>query len=220
MKKFLFPLAFGVLGTVILLSLGGWQLQRLAWKKEILSRIETQIAADPVPIFSVPFEEFQSVSAEGLITGPEAHALTSQQFDGVGFRVISVFETGGRRILLDRGFVPESRKNAVRPPVRARITGNFRTVEESDGFTPPPDLEKNFWFARDVPELARVLGTEPILIILRETSETDPDVKPAPVTTQGIPNDHLQYAVTWFALAIAWAGMTAFLLWRIRQSSD
>lgn len=220
MCRYLVPLVFGVVGTAILLSLGIWQLQRLAWKRAVLAQIETQIAADPVPIFSVPFQEFQAVSAEGLITGPEAHVLTSQQHDGVGFRIISVFETADRRILLDRGYVPQNRKSDTRPPVRARITANFRTVAESDGFTPPPDLEANYWFARDIPALAETLNTEPVLIILRETSETEPPVRPAPVTTQGIANDHLQYAVTWFAMAIAWAGMTAFLLWRIRQSTD
>ena len=99
----------------------------------------------------------------------------------------------------------------------ASVIANFRTVDEKDGFTPDPDLTANFWFARDVPALADALGTEPVLLILRQTSEPNPPVRPWPVDTSGIPNDHLQYAVTWFLLALVWAGMTLYLLWRIRQ---
>lgn len=216
MKRYIGALLLGVTGCAVLMALGLWQTQRLAWKEAMLAEIGAQIAAEPVPLFSQPLDEFQAVTAEGRIQGPEAHVLTSRPPEGAGFRVIAVFETGGRRILLDRGFVPQTEKTAERPAAEARITANFRTVDEKDGFTPEPDLATNYWFARDVPALAEVLGTEPILLILRKTSEADPPVRPWPVDTSGIPNDHLEYAVTWFSLALVWAGMTAFLLWRIR----
>ncbi len=214
MKHWLVPLIFGIVGCAVLVSLGIWQVRRLAWKEGMLARIEAQMAGDPVPVFSQPFEEFMPVVAEGTITGPEAHVLTSIRQVGAGFRIVSAFETQGRRILLDQGFVSQELKNAARPDRSVRITGNFRTVDEADFFTPDPDIDKNYWFARDVPALAGALGTEPILIILRETSEPEPLVTPLPVDTAGIPNDHQGYAVTWFSLAAVWAGMTGFLLWR------
>lgn len=214
MIRFLGPLVIGFAGCAVLLSLGVWQVQRLSWKQNVLAEIDRQISAAPVPVFSQPLEEFKAVTATGTISGPEAHVLTSQKGIGPGFRIISVFETEGRRVLLDRGFIRETQKNATRPAIDATITGNFRTVDEKDGFTPEPDLATNYWFARDVPALAEALGTEPILIILRDTSEPNPPVTPWPVDTRGIPNDHLQYAITWFSLAAVWAGMTAFLLWR------
>lgn len=219
-KRMIAPLVFGIAGCAILIGLGVWQVKRLVWKEAMLARIEAQIAAQPVPVFAGPLAEFQSVAAEGRITDAEIHVLTSIKGQGAGFRVVAAFETGGRRILLDRGFVPQRQKNAARPPVTARIAGNFRTVDEADGFTPDPDLDGNYWYARDVPAMAAALGAEPVLIILRETSETDPPVTPMPVTTAAIPNDHLVYAITWFALAAVWAGMTGFLLWRIRQRTD
>ena len=110
MTRYIGPLIIGLVGCAVLLSLGVWQVQRLQWKEGMLAEIERQITADPVPLFSAPLEEFQAVSATGTITGPEAHVLTSRKPDGAGFRVISVFETGGRRVLLDRGFVPETQK--------------------------------------------------------------------------------------------------------------
>jgi len=214
MKHWLVPSIFGIVGCAVLVSLGVWQMRRLAWKEGMLARIEARMASDPVPIFSRPFEEFMPVVAEGRITGPEAHVLTSVRHVGAGFRIVSAFETRGRRILLDRGFVPQALKDAPRPDVDVRITGNFRTVDEIDGFTPEPDIGTNHWFARDVPALADALGTEQILVILRETSEPGPPVTPLPVDIADIPNDHAGYAVTWFSLAAVWAGMTAFLLWR------
>ncbi len=220
MRRFLVPLTFGIAGCAILVMLGIWQVNRLAEKEAMLARIEAQIVADPVPLFSGPLEEYQAVSAEGTITGEEAHVLTSIRNRGAAFRIVSVFETGGRRVLLDRGIVDSADKDAARPQVTARIVGNYRNVEETDSFTPEPDLANRYWFARDVPAMAAALDAEPILIVLRATSETDPPATPMPVGTEGIPNDHLNYAITWFSLALAWAGMTGLWLWRIARRTD
>ena len=65
--------------------------------------------------------------------------------------------------------------------------------------------------------MAEALQTEEVLVIARVVTGTDARATPLPVDTSGIPNDHLQYAVTWFGLAAVWAGMTLFLLWRIRR---
>lgn len=217
MGRFIVPLLIGVAGVAILVTLGVWQVQRLGEKQALLAQIAAQIDAPPVALSSGPLEEYQAVTAEGRITGEEAHVLTSIR-NGAGFRIVSAFETGGRRVLLDRGVVPAAEKDAERPPVDVRITGNFRNVEESDSFTPDPDLERNYWFARDVPALAEALGTEPILIVLRTTSEVDPPVTAMPIGTEGIRNDHLNYAITWFSMALVWAGMTGLWLWRIGRT--
>jgi len=216
-KRMIIPALFGLVGCAVLISLGVWQLKRLAWKESMLAQIEAQIGGDPVAVFSGPLEEFQPVMAEGLITDQEIQVLTSIKQVGAGFRIVAAFETGGRRILLDRGFVRQEARNTPRPPVEARIVGNFRTVDEADSYTPAPDIKANMWFARDVPAMAAALGTEPILIILSQSTEINPPVTPVPVNTAGIPNNHMGYAIIWFSLAIAWAGMTAFLLSRMRQ---
>jgi len=221
LRSILFPLVFGVAGTAVLLGLGFWQVGRLTEKEAYLAEIEARIAEAPVALPGTPDlaqDRFQSVEVDGRFVGQEIDVLASRKTYGAGFRVISVFETGdGRRILVDRGFLPTAQRGDDRGQGGARIVGNLHWPDEIDGYTPEPDEKTKMWFARDVPSMAEALETEPVLIVLRETSETDPVVTPFPVDSSGIPNDHLEYAITWFSLAAVWIGMTLYLLWRIRR---
>jgi surfeit locus 1 family protein len=100
----------------------------------------------------------------------------------------------------------------------AQVLGNLDWPQEADSYTPPPDPKTGLWFARDVPAMAKALGTEPTLIVARVP--TGDGITPVPLDTSSIPNNHWQYAVTWFSLAAVWFVMTGFLLWRIRQQSS
>ncbi|MFP4274122.1 MAG: SURF1 family protein [Paracoccaceae bacterium] len=221
MRRYLVPLIFGLAGTAVLVALGVWQVQRLAWKEGVLADIEARIAAAPaaLPADPDPLEDrYLPVRVSGEIGSRELHVLVSTKTAGAGYRIIAPFETeAGRRILVDRGFVRDEDKELARPKGPATLAGNLHWPDEIDGFTPDPDVEGNIWFARDLPAMAAELGTEPLLLVVRQTSLAETGVTPLPVSTEGIPNDHLEYAVTWFGLALVWAGMTIFLLWRIRQ---
>ena len=216
--RFVFPLVIGVGGVLVLLALGTWQVQRLAWKEAMLSDISARIVGTPVALPDAPDPEndrYLPVRAEGAFTGPELHQLGQVKGRGPGYRVVQAFETDGRRVMVDRGFISSGEKDAARKAGAAEIVGNLAWPNERDGFTPENDLGRNIWFARDVPAMAEALDTEPVLIVLRETDEVNPAILPQPVTTLGIPNNHFQYAVTWFGLALVWAGMT--LWWIIRR---
>ncbi len=219
-RRTLLPLAFGLGGAAVLIWLGLWQLDRLEWKEAWIAQIDARIDGAPIalPATATPENDrYLRVRAEGLITDDELHLLSSIKGHGAGYRVVAAFETDGRRVLLDRGFVPEADKDAPRAPVRASITGNLDWPRETDGFTPEADLNRNIWFARDVAKMAATLKTEPLLIVQRSSDETAPEVLAQPIASAGIPNDHLQYAMTWFSLAAIWLGMTGLLLWRIRR---
>jgi surfeit locus 1 family protein len=218
MRRLMFLLIFGLTGAGILISLGVWQVQRLAWKERVLAEIESRIDAAPVALpraLSPADDRYMPVEVSGSFQPDEVHVLVSIKRVGPGFRIIAPFETDdGRRILVDRGFVADEDKRNPRSLGSTIVRGNLHWPREIDSYTPDPDLNTNTWFARDVPQMAAHLGTEEVLVIAK--SETDPSVTPMPVDTAGIPNDHLQYAITWFSLAAIWTMMTALFLWRSR----
>ena len=219
MKRVLFAV-FSLAGTAVLLWLGNWQLDRLAWKQTVLEQIDQRIAAPavPVPLTPVPSADtYLPVFAEGRFGQEYIRVLVSQKRIGAGYRVISAFKTEGRRILVDRGFIDLSNSSDIQADQAVVVQGNLHWPDEVDGFTPAPDLEKNIWFARDVRALSEALQTQPILIVASQISPPDQNIKPLEIDSSAIPNDHLQYAVTWFSLAAIWIMMSAAFLWRSRK---
>jgi surfeit locus 1 family protein len=221
-RRMVAPLLFGLFGVAILIGLGVWQLQRLAWKEAILAGIAARLDAPPAALPDAPDPErdrYLPVAVSGRFTGEGIDVLASRKQAGAGFRVVAAFETAeGRRILVDRGFVTDDARDRPRAVTDATVTGTLHWPEETDRFTPPPDPAARMWFARDVPAMAAALGTEPVMVVAR--APTGDAIVPLPVDTAGIPNDHLEYAITWFSLAVVWLGMTLLLLWRIRRRID
>jgi len=220
-RRMIAPLLFGLCGAAVLVGLGVWQLQRMEWKQEILAEIDARIGAATAVLPAAPdqkTDKYMPVTAAGHLTGAEALVLTSTRDDGPGYRVIAVMETdSGRKILVDLGFVAEAAVATPRPAGLLAISGNLHWPDEVDGFTPPPDKGQDIWFARDAAAMAQALGAEPFLLIARTIDPPVEGITPLPVDSSGIANDHLEYAITWFSLAIVWLGMTGLLLWRIRQ---
>ena len=218
--RFVLPLLFGIFGCAVLVSLGLWQVQRLAWKEGILAEIEARIHSEPaaLPLAVTEADRYLPVALEGKIGADALRVLVSQKQVGAGYLVVSAFEMAdGRRVLLDRGFV---RLEAAIPEGGAvAVKGNVHFPDERVSATPENDEAKNIWFARDVARMAEFLGTEPVLVVAREVSPPEAGIAPLPVDTAHIPNDHLGYAVQWFGLAVVWAAMTGYFLWRNRRTA-
>lgn len=222
MRRLIFPFVLGFVGAAFLVGLGVWQLQRLEWKTAKLAQIEAKIAASPVALpdhVTAKDDIYLPVTVQGRLLGPEALVLTGLNEAGAGYRVIAAFEVAGtaRKIMVDLGFVADADREFARPMGLLTITGNLNWPAEKDSYTPEPDLAKNVWFARDVDLMAPKLGTESIMLVANKVDPMIPAVSPLPVNTKSIPNDHLNYAITWFSLAVVWLGMTALLVWRIRR---
>lgn len=222
MRTTAFVAIIGLGGAAILIWLGVWQMQRLAWKEGVIADIEARIVDAPVALPAQRDPETQSylpVQASGNFTGDPVRVLVSQKDVGAGYRLISAFLTqaDGRalRVMVDRGFVPTAQGDGVPTPDRpVTVTGNLQWPQEVDDFTPAPDMAGNIWFARDVPALAKALEAEPVLIVARDIAPAQSGVSPLPVDTSRIPNDHLQYAITWFSLAAIWLAMSVYFLRR------
>ncbi len=217
--RLVIPLLTGLIGTAILVWLGLWQLDRLAWKEGVLAAIDARIGQAPggLPAAPAPLgDAFLPVTVTGRFTGQDIDVLVGLKDLGAGVRIVAAFETAeGRRILIDRGFRPEAQRRAPRVAAEATVTGNLHWPDDLNSSTPPPDARTGLWFARDLPAMAEALGTEPVLVVAR--SQTGDGIRPLPLDSAGIPNHHLGYAIQWFALAFVWAAMTAFWLWRNRR---
>ncbi len=220
MRRYLFPAIVGLVGCSILVGLGLWQLRRMEWKEAMIADIQAHIEARAVPIPDVidPSMKYLPVTLSGTTTGQEIHVVSGSRHQGGGYQIISGFvDDDGRRLMLDRGFVPQEMRNLERLPVRLHIRGNLHWPDERGSATPAPNMKENIWFARDVPALAELLDTLPVLVVVSAVEGDAQGVEPVPVAIQGIPNNHLSYAVQWFMIAAVWAGMTVALIWRIRQ---
>lgn len=219
-RRVIVPAIAGVLGVAILLALGIWQVQRLQWKAGLIAEIETRVAAEPVALPGSPDparDRLLRVTAEGRLAEGELNVISSLRPWGPGYRIVTplVLEDG-RRILADLGFVPQEMKDGADRPGGAstghavQVTGFLLWPAETDGFTPEPDLERNIWFARDVDAMAAALDTQPLLIVA-ESHSLGEWPRPMPPGTD-LPNRHLEYAITWFGLALVWAVMTVLLI--------
>ena len=210
-----------VTGFAVLVSLGAWQLARLDWKEGLLAEMETRLAAQPAPLPAAPSpqaDRFRATRLEGRIETPGIAVFGTWRGGGAGYRIVNPFRTDdGRTVLLDRGIAaaPEAARRA--PEGRIAVEGHLDWPADPDAA--PGDLQET-WTVRNVGALARTLGTEPVLVVARATSEAGGAVTPVPIDTAGIPNSHLGYAIQWFGLALVWGGMAGYWFWRALRRGE
>ena len=127
----------------------------------------------------------------------------------------------GDTVLVDRGFVPEALRDskaraAGQVEGSVTLTGVLRFSQQPGLFTPAPDLKTRLWFIKDLPAIARAVGVAAAPVLVEADAEPNPGGWPLGGQTRvDIPNDHLQYAITWFGLALALTGV--YLSSRARQ---
>ncbi len=215
MLRWIFAAVFGLGGAAVLVTLSVWQVQRLSWKEERIAALEAQLQRAPLEFDTLETRErFLPVLASGRFTGPTLDVLTSTKSAGPGFRIIQKFETEAGSVLVDRGFLAEEEKGRMLDQGPVDVVGHLDDPQESDSFTPAPNFERNIWFARDVAAMAEALGSEPVLIVAaRPTGKPSP--RPMPVNIN-LPNNHLQYAITWGLMAVVWLAMTGLYVLRLR----
>ena len=226
-RGMLLPGLFACAGLVVLIALGSWQLERRAWKEGLIETIERRLAAPPValptperwPGLDPAAEEFRHVNAAVAFMHDQETLVYTSGFCG--------FLTFGWLIVVNRGFVPEANRD---PKSRAAgavaglldIDGVMRWPEAGNWFTPAGDVARNIWFARDHLAMAAARGWQNVApFYLEQESPVPPGGLPHPgKLTVKLPNNHLQYAITWFGLAIVLLGVfTAFVLSERRKVS-
>ncbi len=221
-------------GCLALLAMGTWQLQRLYWKEALIaertSRMTAPAVALPDDLAAPASLEHRRIRVTGRLLHEHELYLGSKTHRGqVGFRVVTPFElTDGRLLLIDRGWVPVDRRDPARRSA-GQLEGQatLEGVARRDGwkgnlwFRPDNQPERNYWFWVDLPAMAARIGRADLITqIYLEAAETDlpgglPKGRPVSVTLR---NDHLQYAITWYALAFALA--VIYVLFSCRPRAD
>lgn len=227
MTRYIAPVMIGLVGAAILVWLGTWQLERLQWKQDILRDIAQTIAAPPSPLPQSPDPQthrYQPVELTGDISDESLHVLVSVKLRGAGWRVISRFDVitpdGSRSLLLDRGYLETPDKNSARAAMDVTVQGNLHWPDDRNNATPDNNEKDDIWYARDIDQMAAALGTEPLMVVLRNRTPADDLLTPLPVDPSGIPNDHLQYAITWYSLAVVWLVMTGVWIRRLARGTE
>ncbi|CAH2600630.1 SURF1-like protein [Rhodovastum atsumiense] len=194
----------------VLIGLGVWQLQRLAWKRDLLARLDAAEAAAPVPLPATP-GPLQKVRAEGdWLDGPVAwygsavHVLSGGPVLGSDL-IAPLRLPDGAVLLVDRGWMPAGQEPGLSPG-RATVTGWLRPAERPGLFSARDDPAAGRFYTLDPQAMARTLGVAPVLpFVLIELADAGPaagtPIRPAHLPRP--PNDHLGYALTWFGLAVA-----------------
>jgi surfeit locus 1 family protein len=205
-------------GLAVLIGLGLWQLKRLEWKQGLIAQIEARTKGPPITL-----EDAVALAGQGRdpsyyrvrVDGRFHHAKERYLYavsDGrVGWHVITPLETeDGDVVLVDRGFVPDALKDpSARAPGQVgnvvTVTGIVRTPATQAVFTPDNEPKVNRWFWRDLAGMARSMfpaGTTEVAPFFLEADKSEvPGGWPeGGQTWLEIPNNHLQYAITWFLL--------------------
>lgn len=236
--KLLLPALLTVVGVAVLGTLGAWQWQRMGEKRFFIERLEAQAKAAPVPLSAnsgwpkLDLTRAQATGSyldgvAGVRTTIAAGAPGSRQLSGFGRWVFQGFRLDdGMTILVNRGFVPENRFATIAPATgAATITGYLRAPEARNSFTPDDLPQQREFYTRDPVAIAAALGIGTIApFYLEAERQGDGLTPPAGVDVNEliarIPDNHLQYALTWWGLALTLIGVFGAYAWQARRKPD
>lgn len=238
-RGLLVPGLFAAVALAVLIGLGVWQLERKAWKEALIDSITRRMTAAPAalppperwPSLDPAAQEFTRVAFRAdYLNDQEALVYASgtalrPDVSEPGYWVFTPARLAGGLVVVNRGFVPEARSD---PTSRAAgriigpvdIVGAMRWPERRGWFTPDGDPARNLWFARDHRAIAAAKGWGNVApFYIEQEMPPAPGGLPRPgKLVANLPDNHLQYALTWFALALVLVGVfAAFVLGQGRE---
>ncbi len=219
-RPLFWPTFFTIPAVILLISLGGWQLSRLAEKTELIAQFEQRSNAVAIGISQVsePIEgfEFQRISAKGKYLHQLEIYLTGRTYEGnAGFHVVTPFSTSDSVILINRGWVSEAyREPSTRPFSLTEgeifVEGILRLPGRKGYFVPENEPEAGFWFTLKPDEIAHHLKQEDMINNFYIDVIRTGEIITLPIAAEvniDVPNSHFNYALTWFGLALALIGV-------------
>tara|TARA_R110002020_G_scaffold110627_9_gene255521 strand:- start:2667 stop:3404 length:738 start_codon:yes stop_codon:yes gene_type:complete len=235
-RRFWIALVLLPVALAILVALGTWQVKRLHWKEDLIASIEERSHAEPLDVRGVEAAleagepiDYRAASASGtFLHDKERHFFATFQGQS-GYYLYTPLELDdGRFLFVNRGFVPYDRKETSTRPEslvagEQQITGlaRARLAAKPSSLVPDNDEAGNIFYWKDLGRMAASTGLPEGQVL---PFFLDADATPVPgglprggVTVIDLPNSHLQYAITWYGLALALAGVSIFA-WLKRKS--
>ncbi len=215
-------------GIVGLTVLGVWQVERRAWKLDLIQRVEERVHAAPVPApgpaawptVGAATDEYRRVTATGTYLNDRETLVQAVTDLGGGFWVLTPFRTDeGFTVLVNRGFVPADRRDpnsraAGRIEGETRVSGLLRLTEPNGAFLRANDPAGDRWYSRDVAAIAEARGLSDVApyFIDADGKPNDGGYPVGGLTVIRFPNNHLVYALTWFALDLMLIAAAVYLV--------
>jgi len=239
--ELLWPSALALASLAVLIGLGNWQMSRKAWKEGLIAQIEARVRAPPVSLSEALQRWRDSGDVEYLHVGlngqflhaRERHVFALDERLGPGFHIYTPLQTPeGQLILVNRGFVPTalqdpSARSAGQVDGPVTLTGLARRPSQRGAFTPTSEPARNLFYWPDlpgmlasVPEAGR--GDQSVVPFFLEADAEPANPGGFPrggVTRLSLPNRHLEYALTWYGLALTLIGVfAAFARTRLKSA--
>ncbi|MGA0545700.1 SURF1 family protein [Brevundimonas sp. VNH65] len=220
------------LGLCLLFAgLGVWQVARLVWKLELIDQVETRIDAPAVstpgpaewPHVTAAGDQYRRVATQGRFLHDRETRVQAVTALGAGHWLMTPLVTDdGFVVLVNRGFLPARSDRAPaptpeRPSGRVELTGLLRISEPGGGFLRANAPSADRWTSRDVATIAETRGLTGAVApyFIDAAADTGQNVWPrGGLTVVRFSNNHLVYALTWFALA----ALAGFGAWRFARS--
>lgn len=225
-KRAIFAACLILLATA-LAALGTWQVERLAWKRDLIARVDQRVHAPPVPAparadwnkVNATDDEYRRVTAVGTLANDNETLVYASTALGPGYWVMAPLTLAdGTSILINRGFVPTerrdpaSRREQLSGPVA--ITGLMRMTEPKGSLLQSNDVAADRWYSRDVAAITQKRGVSaPAPYFIDADDTANPGGLPVGgLTVIAFPNNHLLYAITWYGLAAMVLALLVFIL--------
>jgi len=239
-RSLVLPSLFALALFVVLVSLGVWQIERKAWKEGLIATLDARLAAPPValpppqswPSLDPAADEFRRVKLRvefPAMSEARLYASGSAIRDDIKQPGYFVFAPArlpdGSEVVINRGYVEDPRpgpetKPSPRPDGPVEIVGVIRFPDKPGWFDTDYSARDQLWFVRDTPDMAarRQWGPVAPFYIDQETPVPPGGVpKPGQLTVH-LRNEHLQYAITWFGLALVLVVM--FGIWVRKRNRE
>jgi surfeit locus 1 family protein len=204
-----------VVGLAVLVGLGTWQLERMAWKRDLIALREAQLAAPAEPL-PANAEDWRSWDFRPVVVHGEFRHALEQLFgvaaiDGrLGHHVLTpLVRPGGAAVLVDRGWVPADRAHPaarragqLAGSIEVAGTARYRGGDRPGWFTPDNQPAEQLWYWYDLAALEDALGLALLPVVIEADASPNPGGLPIGGQTRtDLPDSHLQYAITWYGLA-------------------